>query len=629
MPVVSGKCWPWPSHGFDETLPEGEARAEKVSPQFKSAPAHYTEFVVGCSLGGPRFSDWIERSAAADPSLPLVAVRTVLCAARQSIEHMKDWRRRLGGAIVFVITLLVLYTLLYQWAMLTFEGEERTFFNAMQVVVEALTTAGFGGDSHVWNSTAMNALVILMNVSGVILVFLALPVFVFPMLREALDRAPPTESDLEDHVIICGYSRRDEVLTAELSDADIPHLYVEADPEIVRGLRDQNVPVILGDTERVETFEQANVGAARAVVADVNDEVNPTVILSAARANSTIPIYSVVHRTDVKPYHRFAGADEVVEAPRVLGESLGTRAMTSFAEKFSATVEVETPLEVTELLVEEGSDLTGQRIQDAPRLRKIGATIIGGWFDGKFIISPDPETPIQANTILLVAGRFEDMSELKARRLPTHDEDDPHVIICGHGVVGRIVAETLERRDIETQIIDMIDDPAVDIVGDVIDARTFDQADLDRSRAIVLALDQDTTTIFATLVLRNIAPDLEIIARVHEADNIWKVYNAGADFALAMSTISGEMLASLLIEDRDILIPQTEFEFVRTKAPRVVGDTLAEARIRETTGGTIVAVEREGDLITELGPDFIIDENDVLIAAGTPDEMAELVEFVH
>lgn len=544
---------------------------------------------------------------------------------------MKDWhwRRRLAGAVVFVVLLVFVYSFVYQWAMWTFEGEARSFFASMQVVVESLTTAGFGGDTHAWNTPQMNILVLLMNISGVLLVFLALPVFVFPMLQEALERPLPTTSDLTNHVVICGYSRRDEILTRELEGADIPYVYIENDQETVRALLDQDIPVIFGDSEQVATFERANLAKAQAVVADINDEVNPTVILSAERVNPAIPIYSVAHRHEVTPYHRFAGADEVIEAPRVLGESLGTRAVTSFAEKFTATVEVDKPLEVTELLVEEGSSLIGKSFREATELRDLGATIIGGWFDGKFLISPPPETTIQANSILLVAGAFDEVKDIKARRLPTHEDDHPRVIVCGNGVVGGVVRETLEKHGIEAEVIDRIDGPDVDIVGDVTDPATLEQADLERARAVVLALDSDTTTIFTTLVINQLAPDIEIIARVHNADNVWKVYNAGADFALSMSTISGEMLASLLIHDRDILIPQTDFEFVRTKAPRVAGQTLEEAHIRAETGATIVAVERADDLITDLAPDFELAEDDVLIASGTPDAVDRLVDFVH
>ena len=542
---------------------------------------------------------------------------------------MEQWRRRIGLAVATVAVVLVVYSLVYQWAMVAFEGEERTFFQSLQTVVEILTTAGFGGDTDAWNTNAMNVLVIVMNLSGVLLVFLAVPLFGIPLFRQALKQRYPEESSLTDHVIICGYSERDEILGAELDAADIPYVYIESDPQVVEELMGTGVNVIYGDSEQVETLRQANIEQARAVVADINDEVNPTVILSAKRANPDVQVVSLVHETEVATYHRFAGADEVVEGPQVLGESLGMRAVASLAEKFRATIDVDTDLDVTELLVEEGSPLHGETIAETHVFDDMGATIIGGWFDGKFVISPEPDTRIQENTILLVAGHYEDLTEVKARRLPTHHDDPPRVVICGHGVVGRTVAETIEAEGIDYDIIDREPHNGTDIVGDVTDPRTLARADLENARAVVLALDKDTTTIFTTLIIETLAPDTEIIARVHEPDNVWKLYNAGADFALSMSVVTGEMLASSLIEHKDILTPKAEFEFVRTKAPRIAGESLGSVKLREETGSTVVAVEREGELLTDLGPGFTVRDDDVLIASGSHEDTERFVEYVH
>ncbi len=548
---------------------------------------------------------------------------------RLAVASVNQWVRRVGVAIVAIVLILVGYAFLYQWAMLTFEGEHRTFANALQVVVETLTTAGFGGDTDAWNSTPMNLVVIAMNLSGVLLVFLALPLFVVPLIRESLQQPQPTTSNLTDHVIICGYSYRDEVLSQELSDAGVDYLYVDEDTDVVDNLLSHGTSVILGDSEHVATFHNANAERARAVVADINDEVNPTIILSADHVNPDLEIISVARRSAVTHYHRLAGADHVVEAPRVLGESLGTRARTSFAEKFRQTVEVETDFHVSEVLFEEDSRMIGKRLREIQEFSDAGVPVFGGWFDGKFQISPGADTEIEPNTILLIGGDVDITDDIHVRRLPDHTGDPGRVIVAGHGVVGGVVTETLERHGLDADVIDIEPHGRVDIVGDVTDPATFEGIDLDHARSIVLTLDRDTTTIFATLVINELAPELEIIARVHNVDNVWKVYNAGADFALSMATITGKMLASHLIEHREILVPQTDFEFVRTKAPAIAGQTLAEAHIRAETGCTVVGVERGDDFLSELGPDFEIDEDDVLIVAGTHQDTERLIDLVH
>lgn len=42
--------------------------------------------------------------------------------------------------------------------------------------------------------------------------------------------------------------------------------------------------------------------------------------------------------------------------------------------------------------------------------------------------------------------------------------------------------------------------------------------------------------------------------------SVWKLYYEGADFVLALSTVTGEILFSLLIEEREIVTPDVEFE---------------------------------------------------------------------
>lgn len=539
-------------------------------------------------------------------------------------------RRRIALAAVGVAFVTLVYTLVYQWAMGAFAGENITLIQALQSVVEIVTTAGFGGDTDAWNrSDAMALIVVFMNASAVLLVFVAIPLFVVPMMREAFETDPPESSDLTDHVIICGHSPRDEVLSDELENAEIPYLYIDNDRELVSDLVADGINAMYGDSERVDTFRAANAEAARAVVADINDEVNPTVILSAARANPAVDIVSVVRETEAETYHRFAGAHKVVEGPQVLGESLGMRAVTSFAEKFRATLDVDSELEVTELLVEENSDLVGQTLRETDVFDRMGVTVVGGWFDGKFVVSPGPKTTIEENTILLVAGEYENFVEVKARPLPAHRDDPDRVVVCGYGVVGRAVAETLRLEGIDFDVVDL--DPSVDpdVVGDVTDPETLVEAGVENARAVVLALNEDTTTIYATLVLEQLVPDVEIIARVHDPDNVWKLYNAGADFVLSMSVVTGEMLAAELIEDQEILTPQSEFEFVRTKAPALAGRSIGEVDVRARTGCTIVAVERGDELLTDLGPGFVVEDGDVLVVSGDEDATAAFVEFVH
>jgi Trk K+ transport system NAD-binding subunit len=539
---------------------------------------------------------------------------------------MKDWRRRVGYALLTVAAVIVVYSTVYQWAMLTFEGREIPFYKAVQVVIESLTTAGFGGHAP-WESAALNLLVIGMNLTGVLLVFLGLPLFAIPLLRQALESEPPTTGALTDHVIVCGHSTLDDVLRKELDEVGIPSLFVSPDPELVSELDDRGIDAVHGDPEQIQTLRNANAAEARALVADVDDEANPTIILSALRINPEMRIVSVVRDYKTATYHEYSGADEIVLARQQLGEAFGMRATISFAEKLRSVIEVENDYEITELLIEEGSDLAGRTIREAEIFDREGITIVGVWLGGKFVVSPDPDTVLEENTILLVAGDHGGFEDVTARSIPTHHHPS-RVVVCGYGTVGWSVTETLRDANIDTTVIDHEDREGVDVVGDATDPDTYETVDIEDAETVVFALDDDTTTIYATLVIRELDPDIEIIARADDPDTVWKLYNAGADYVLSLPTVTGEILASHLIEEVEIVTPQVQFEFVRSAAPSLAGMSLSDADLRARTGCTVIGVERDGELRTDLTAEFVVREDDILIAGGSEDAIERFEDAV-
>jgi len=537
---------------------------------------------------------------------------------------MNYWWRRIVLSLVAVLVLVLVYAGLYQLGMAAFEGETKTYAQSIQAVIESLTTAGFGGDAP-WESTAMNLFVVAMNLTGVLLVFLALPLIVVPLFQQALEDRPPESTDLLNHVVICSYTPRSDVLAGELEAANVPYVFIDDDPQLVVELNSEGINAIYGELDQEETLQAANAEQASALVTDIDEETNAMVILTARELSSELRIVSVVEDDDVASYHRYAGADEIVRPRRVLGQSLATKATTTVSADLRDTIELSEELAVTELLVQEHSDLVGQTIPESGIRDRMGITVIGAWFNGEFVPVPGPENVIDGNTILLVAGRRDNLTELKSRTVSTLRHNPDRVVVGGYGVVGRTAVETLASGGVSTCVVDIADEAGVDVVGDVTDESVLEDAAVDDSRSIILTLDDDATTIYATLVLRQVAPGVEIIARANETENIPKLYRAGAEYVLSLSTVTGRMLASILIEDEEILTPETQFELVRTTAPQIVGRSLGDVDLRARTGCTVVAVERNEDLLTDLGPEFVVREDDMLIVAGSDEAINQFV----
>ncbi|MFB6120195.1 MAG: TrkA family potassium uptake protein [Halobacteriaceae archaeon] len=537
---------------------------------------------------------------------------------------MTSWGRRtvlyLGG----MAATMALFTLLYAHGMAAYEGDPITLLHALQVVVETFTTTGFGSDAP-WTSAEMNVLVIVMDLVGTGLIFLLLPVYVFPLFEEMLTASVPTSVDREDHVVICGFSPRDEHLVEELDTRDVPVVVALDDEERARDLQETGHTVVLGDTESTDTMAGACVPDARAVVLDVGDESNAATALTVREVAPEVRVVSYVEDPENREYVEYAGADEVISPRTVLGEGIAGKVTSGVSADLDA-VEVGEDFEIVELPVQSGSALDGAPLASSEMDRFTGVSVIGAWVDGEFIPNPAPERRIDRSTVLLLAGSRDQLSALaELARSPEHRPRPETVIIAGHGEVGGTVRSAVEDAGVETTVIDLTDDPGVDVVGDATNAAALRRAGIEDAGALILALGDDTTTVFATLVASEIEPDVEIISRADAVESVSKLYAAGADYVLALATVSGRMLAAAIL-DEDVMSLETNIEIVRTKAPALAGSTLAEADVRSRTGVTVIAVERAADVITDLPPDFRIEAEDALIVAGTDEDVRDFAD---
>ena len=540
---------------------------------------------------------------------------------------MSRWWRRTALYLAGLFGIMLGYTVAYHYGMAAYEGEPGSWLHSLQVVVETFTTTGFGSDAP-WESWQMNLLVVVMDLTGVFLIFLALPVLVFPLFEEALSTAAPTAvEDLSGHVVVAGYTPRVEALIHELELREIPFVVIEPDRDAAADLYEQGIEVVHADPERVETYvRDTHLDVARALVADVDDATNASVALTATQ-ECDAQVITFVEDPGLAEYHRLAGADDVLSPRRLVGESLATKVTAGISTELDAAVELGEGFDVVELPVQAGSELADVRVAESDIRERTGANIVGAWFRGEFVSPPSPDAYIDEQTILLVAGHEEQLERVKELTLSEQRRRRPgHVIVAGYGMVGATVRRAIEDADqpIDTVSLDREDREGVDIVGDVTDVEALERADIDSAGTVILALPDDTATVFATLVVRDCAPDVEIVARAETTESVRKLYRAGADYVLSLSVVSGRMLAATILQE-DVISFGQGIEVIRTGGGALAGRTLRGADVRARTGCTVVAVERDGEFIADLDPDFTIREGDELIVAGTDDDVSAFV----
>ncbi|MFC7114194.1 potassium channel family protein [Natronoarchaeum sp. GCM10025703] len=539
---------------------------------------------------------------------------------------MSRVRRRAAYYLLSIASLIIVFSVAYDVAMKTFEpgpyppaGTDLSLLHSMQVVVETFTATGYGSDSP-WQSAELNLLIMVLDLTGVALFFLALPAVFVPLFQDALSPSAPTELEeaMHDHVIICSDTTRAESLIEELESKGIEYVVVEPNRERAVEYRENGHTAIQGDPESIEDLQAVDIADARALVADGADRIDASIVLAAKEANPDVETISVVEDSTLAKYHRLAGAGDVLTPRAALGEGLARKLTTTVSTDLGDSLRLGEDIEIAELPVHEGSDLAGQTLGESGLRERYGVNVIGTWLRGDFETPPSLDTPMERGTTLLVTGTESQLDRLRRETVGTvRGLRRGETIIIGYGEVGQTVATALEEAGVPYVTVDETEKDGVDIVGDATDPEILREAGIERANSVVLALPDDTTTEFTTLVIRDLNDSIEIVARAQQQRAVQKTYRAGADHVLSLATVSGRSIATRVVDDEEVLNVGSSVELVRTTAPKLSGKSLQSADVRERTGCTVVAIERDGEVLTDLDADTEFIPDDEIVVAGT------------
>jgi Trk K+ transport system NAD-binding subunit len=499
--------------------------------------------------------------------------------------------RRLIGYYAFaVLAAVVVYTVAYKTGMAVFEGESRSLLYSLEVVTQTFTTTGYGQDAP-WRSPQMKLLVVSMQVTSSVLVIAALPVVVVPVIDAMIDPGPPATADATtDQVLVCGTDTRSRLLADELTERDVSSVIVAPDADTAQELDESGYTVVHGDATKSDALQRANVAESRAIVADAGDEVNLSVIIAARESAPDVPVYAIADDPDYVEYQEHAGATRVFSPRTLLGEGLAAKVTTDVTVDLDEDIQVGEDFRIAELPVHPDSELVGRRVEETNLEDRTGTNCIGAWWSGEFRSPPFPDLRLDEHTNLLVVGRetqmrhLERLTESTARR-----HGHGKIVIIGTGVVGSTVTDALVERGRTATVVDIEDDPTVDVVGDATEIQTLQAADVADAEVVVIALDDDITALVTTFVVRDLAPDAEIIARANESESVTKLYRAGANYVLSLATVSSHLLASAITRSGDVLSYDNQIRLVKQSAEPLAGRTLEDLQIRERTGFTPVA----------------------------------------
>jgi voltage-gated potassium channel len=233
------------------------------------------------------------------------------------------------------------------------------------------------------------------------------------------------------------------------------------------------------------------------------------------------------------------------------------------------------------------------------------------------------------------------------------DELKEHVVVCGFGRLGTVLAKSLSASSAGFVIIEESEARAADartqgylcIHGDASNEAVLLAAGVMRANALATVLSNDAVNVFITLSARALNPSLSIVARGELSSTENKLLQAGADKVVLPSHIGAERIAELILHQESARIIEglershgfqrllhnfgIELEVV-TAAPQSPAVRMTVAAIERQAKGAFFIVQinrRDGDVFTAPPPTAVVGEGDGVVLIGRPNRAALLTSL--
>lgn len=315
--------------------------------------------------------------------------------------------------VLIFAALISIYSFIFLYLMNKYEHKDFGIVTAIYWVVITMTTTGYG-DIY-FNSTIGHFFTIIVVFSGVIMIFaLLFPLVITPWLEHRIKKELPSKvrSNLKNHIIICGYNQLVETLIVELGEYRIPFMVIDENEKNISQLLSRKVLCVYGDATDGNVLLNSNILNAKMLIANLSDERNASIILTAKEL-CDIRVIALVENAARTVYLKYAGADRVISPKTLFGMYIGRKAIDPLTDHLAGATRFFENLDIVELPIHPGSILIGKKLSDIKIRQRTGANIVGLWTGGRLSLNPQPDDIIKENSILLAVGTEKHLEALK------------------------------------------------------------------------------------------------------------------------------------------------------------------------------------------------------------------------
>ena len=215
-----------------------------------------------------------------------------------------------------------------------------------------------------------------------------------------------------------------------------------------------------------------------------------------------------------------------------------------------------------------------------------------------------------------------------------------HVIICGYGRIGQILAADLAQHNMPFLIIDTSNDLTLDaqslgylvMHGDATEEDVLLSAGVERAKCLVSGVPSDADNVYIALTTRNLNPKIQIISRGEQPNSEKKLRQAGADRVVMTAVIGAKNIGRMILRphtadlfeqvaDRHILDAEIDEVHIADSSP-LVGMTVAEAAPRRDHRLLVIAARRTGgEMVFNPDAEHRFEGADTIIVMGRTEDI--------
>jgi voltage-gated potassium channel len=294
------------------------------------------------------------------------------------------------------------------------------FVDSMEQTVTTVTTVGLGQVRPF--DTSAKYFSAFLSIVGVSAGLFTLGAVFQEQLEDTLDRYGRRRMDrriakISNHVILCGYGRVGSHIATLLEAGNTELVVIDASGDALATAIDRGFAIVHGSCTEDDTFREAGIDRARAVIVAVGDDaVAMSATLSARALNPKLLI--IARANDVSSEAKLvrAGCDRVVNPLSQGAHRMAAFAQTPDVADFLDVVVHDADVEyrLEEYRVAEECPLRGKTLGDAHIRRESGALVLalrdGA---GSFQSNPPPDVVLGAGITIIAIGTSDQLNKLE------------------------------------------------------------------------------------------------------------------------------------------------------------------------------------------------------------------------